>query len=313
MDANEFREWQARLVRTFQVEHGDTATLTAVSAGEQTFGAYVARTQHGHRVLWASFMTFYHDTMYRTKAAYAGYPTERIAPQHPALFVDVATRFRSFRAAESLLYAGYPLDGYALLRDLKDEAAFLAALAAGETDYLTLRGLSSESGERTSTQVKKAREREENRIRATFYGDANGLAEPFGSAVRRWSSLFHSEVHGSRLTATDVFDWFRGRSPFELAPTPKEHSIALYVSTVPVIAWMFHRCLPFLQLPGTRFGTRWIAEWELLDESFRWMLSTWSSPAMETGAALTQLINSRFRFSTATVYVEHPSRGPIKP
>ncbi len=312
MDTNELRDWQVRLSRTFQVVNGETASLSAVSAVEQEFGEYVARTQHGHRVLWASFMTFFRDTIYRAKAAYAGYPTEGIAPQHPAVFADFTTRFRSFRAAESLLYAGYPLDGYALLRDLKDEAALLAALAAGETDYLTLRGLSSSSGERTLTQVRRAREREENRILPTFYGDSSGLAEPYRAAVRRWSSLFHAEVHGSRLTATDVVDWFRGETPFELAPTPKQRPIALYVSTVPVIAWMFHRCLPFLQFPERRFGTQWTAEWGTLDESFRWMLSTWSSPSMDTGVALTQLIDSRFAFNASTVYAEHPARAPSK-
>jgi hypothetical protein len=160
--------------------------------------------------------------------------------------------------------------------------------------------------------VRKAREREEKRILPTFYGDSNGLPEPFSTAVRRWSALFHAEVHGSRLTATDVVDWFRGRNPFELAPTPKQRPIALYVSTVPVIAWMFHRCLPFLQLPGRQFGAQWIAEWELLDESFRWMLSTWDSPSMETGAALTKLIDGRFAFNSATVYVEHPSPASRK-
>jgi hypothetical protein len=293
------REWPER--------DFERCTLSAVSAVEREFGEYVARTQHGHRVLWASFMTFFHDTIFCAKAAYAGHATERLAPHHPAIFADFTTRFRSFRAAESLLYAGYPLDGYALLRDLKDEAALLAALAAGETDYLTLKGLSPTSDERTRTQVRKAREREENRILATFYGDSNGLSESFSTAIRRWNALFHAEVHGSRLTATDVVDWFRGESPFELAPTPKQRPIALYVSSVPVIAWMFHRCLPFLQLPGRQFGEQWTAKWEILEESFRWMLSTWSSPSMETGAALTQLIDSRFAFNSAMVYVEHPA------
>ena len=55
----------------------------------------------------------------------------RLGIWFPRYLLYYTAIFRTFRAAETLLLSGYPLSGYALLRDLKDRAMILAALGGG--------------------------------------------------------------------------------------------------------------------------------------------------------------------------------------
>jgi hypothetical protein len=304
MDMNEWREWHERLESAFGLTNGSSPALAELAAAERSYGDYIQANYAGHRALWGAFSIFHHDTLTQVARTYPGYPTEEQAKYHPALFVDAIAVFRSFRAAEALLYSGYPLDGYALLRDLKDEAAYVAAMISGETDYVRLRGLGALTESAGTAEVKRAREREEKRLLPKYFGDASGLEVDVRDAIKRWSTLFNLEVHGSRLTTTDIVGWFRREHDLQIAPRPKSRIIGLYVSTVPVVAWMHLRCLPFLQLPGRALDATWQRQWHLLDESFRWLLSTWQSSALETGRALVRLVDTKFAFDPRHVYVE---------
>lgn len=311
---DEWRAWHARLEAAFGLRAGNSPLLEDLSRLEDSYGEHVRLNYHGHRALCGAFTVFFHDTLYSVARSYPGHATEALARHQPALFVDAVATFRSFRAAEALLYAGYPLDGYALLRDLKDEAAYCAALVSGHTDYVRLRGLGELTSEDGTPHVRKAREREERRLLPLYFGEQSGLSAPHLAAVKHWNDLFHLEVHGSRLTTTDVFGWFRREHDLEIAPRPKDRTIGLYVSAQPVVAWMHLRCLPFLQLPGRMLDAGWANRWTVLDESFAWMLRTWTAPTLNTGEALGALINSRFAFSPSNHYREgspaersHPS------
>ncbi len=54
--------------------------------------------------------------------------------------------FRNFRAAEVTKNNGYPLDGFALLRDLKDRAIHFGAVVLGAAHILALHGVGVDDG-----------------------------------------------------------------------------------------------------------------------------------------------------------------------
>lgn len=306
MNPDELRAWQRRLTEAFDITDGSNATLRMLSDVEARFGDYVAQNYAGHRALWASFMTFFMETLDRAARSYAAFDTAKRAPHHPTVFVDAVTHFRSFRAADALLYAGYPLDGYALLRDLKDEAVFLGALSSGSTNYRRLRGFGQDAALPERSIQTRLRKKEESRLLHEFFSDSGGVDAILAAEARRWSDSFHREVHGSRFTAVDVSRWFLDGNPLEFAPVPRRETIGPYVSAFPVVGWMFLRCLPFLQLPGKRFDEDWERDWRLLDTSFRWMLSTWDESRAPTGTALTSLIEVRLPFDPTIEYFEPP-------
>ena len=93
--------------------------------------------------------------------------------------------FRRVRACENLLLNGYPLDGYALLRDLKDRAIFLAAIAHNLTTWNALLGFGQGVPVPTSREtrltdaeqqlMKKNAEREEHRLLDLMIRKKSGL------------------------------------------------------------------------------------------------------------------------------------------
>lgn len=297
------KEWQLRLEQTFEISQGSNPLLDRLAAAEAGYGAHVQSRYHGHRALRAAFMALFHDSLVRSARAYSNADIVHASPYQPALFLDFLTNFRSFCAAESLLYSGYPLDGYGLLRDLKDEAGYLAALARGDTDYRRLRGYAGK--EPTDLEeVRKSREAEERRLSRLTFGDELSLTDASRHAIKRWSAMFHLEVHGSRLTTTEFLGWIRSEEPLSLLPVPKERSMGVYVTTAPIIFWMHLRCLPFLQLQPSAFGVEWARKWHVLDDSFRWLLGTWESADKTLPGALISLIDGLFAFDTETCYVE---------
>jgi hypothetical protein len=113
-------EWQSRLERHFKVDGVTGGYLMEVLNQETAFRDYVLENFSGHVVLMDSFYSFFIETV-NTAVVFAngkGIPKE--CQHYAVLLLFYVTMFRSFRAAENLLLRGYPFDGYALLRGLKD-------------------------------------------------------------------------------------------------------------------------------------------------------------------------------------------------
>ncbi|GBE17320.1 hypothetical protein BMS3Abin15_01161 [bacterium BMS3Abin15] len=128
-------EWQKRLEDTFSKNGVIGPRLLDILNQELDYGNYVVNTFHGYSVLQDCFFDFLIESIQRANQ----YIHENGIPKEaeyyrPTLLSHIAN-FRNFRAAENLLMKGYPLDGYALLRDLKDRSVYQSAIMHGITSY----------------------------------------------------------------------------------------------------------------------------------------------------------------------------------
>ena len=159
------------------------------------------------------------------------------------------------RAAEVLSVSGYPLDGYALQRNLKDRAISLGAIVGGISSFPALYGLkgltSTPWTDRDKQAVLNRRKDEEKKIFSRMIGKNSGLDMAHLEALMQWNELFHMEVHGSRLsTMREVFSWLQDKKDFAVGPRMDDDSFAMYMNRFTEIAWMILRSLPFYKPIG---------------------------------------------------------------
>lgn len=305
-------EWQKRIEDNFTVNGVIGGRLLEVLDLEKACGDYFARTFHGQSVLIDSFQSFYIESIEDALqwVAVHGWPTrcENYAP----ILVYYVTMFRRFRACENLLLKGYPLDGYALLRDLKDRAVLLAGVAKNMTTLPSLLGYAS-AGVLTDDarrKAKKDRKAEERRVVSKFIRKESGLPEEIIKDLEKWEQLFHEEVHGSKLSfATELGDWIRGTAGLSIGPRPKEEPMAMYMNRAVEVAWLLVRLLPYVQLKENAFGAEWHRRHSILDESCRHAQLGLSRLGKRIGDAFIRFVEVKFSFKDPFYYFEATGSG----
>ena len=128
-------EWQKRLEENFSVDGYVGGHLYKIIDLEKAFGEFYVGTFRGQLVLIDSFQNFYIETINKAKEFIStnGWPKD--CPYYVFVLLYYIMNFRSFRACENLLLKGYPLDGYSLLRNLKDKAIFMGGIANNITAF----------------------------------------------------------------------------------------------------------------------------------------------------------------------------------
>ncbi len=312
MSDNEVAAWQRRLEDTFGPNGKGGALWTEVPAKEDAYGAYVRTNAHGYIVLSNSFQTFFYSTLVACVSQYRESTATESAPYQPTFLLDCLTLFRSCRATNSLLFRGYPLDAYALLRDVVDRTLLLNAWALGLTNYKALNATqvlkdgASLDRDELSDKMRKAREQEQRRVLTLMIGTGSGLGQDTITWLRRWKSLFNLEVHGSRLTSAGEFgDWLRGKEALSIGPKPRSDSITTFINSASEVYWMILRILPFLQLSPGAFGTDWSERWKVLDESFDLYQAAFEALGKEMGTAVRRLVETHFTLAPESSYVEY--------
>src|SRR6266849_207487 len=111
-------EWQGRLEQTFMENGVVGGSLLDVLAGEQAYFSSVENNFYGYLILTDSFFSFYVDTLRLADSKRIEKGQALGKTWYSPLLLHRATNFRIFRAAENLFRLGYPLSGYALLRDV---------------------------------------------------------------------------------------------------------------------------------------------------------------------------------------------------
>ena len=253
-------EWQERLEKFFTVNGVVGGYLSEILDLESQYGEYIFKKFHGQRVLMDSYFSFFIETIRAANRAVKekGWPLN--SPYYGPTVLFYVTLFRSFRAADNLLTKGYPLDGYALLRDIKDRAIFLAAIAHGITSLSRIFGYAGNRAltDETYKKLKAERKKEERRIFNEIIRKKSGLDPQFHIELQKWENLFHEEVHGSKLTYfTEGGEWLRGEKPLSIGPTPLERSYGLHMNRSSELGWLVVRLLPFLQTEPFAFGSAW--------------------------------------------------------
>lgn len=312
MGQREVAAWQARLESTFGGKGMRGALWADVPSKEVAYGQHVRSTALGYLVLTNSFQSFLYDTLHACTNQYRTPNSTRSAPYQPLFFLECLTLFRSCRAAESLLYEGYPLDAFSLLRDMRDRSLLLGAWTKGLTNYKALHAthvLSETRGldrDEVVDQVRKARENEERQVMGLMTGKNSDLSAETIRWLRQWTSIFNLQVHGSHLTTASEFgDWVRKVGPLSIGPVPQEKSITLYINSSPEVHWLILRVLPFLQLSPGAFGTSWAAKWQVLDESFNFYQAGFEALGKPMGTAVRRLIEEKFTLTPVHCYVEY--------
>jgi len=306
--AMDVAEWQKRLEENFTVNGEVGGNLFDIFHQERTCGEYFENTFHGQCVLMNSFQSFYIETIKNAFnwVAANGWPKD--CKYYTSILVYYIIAFRSFRACENLLLKGYPLDGYALLRDLKDRCIFLAGIVHNITTFaalLGLKGIKTRKELEDRPKIKKQRKKEEHRVLDLMIRKNSGLPNDIIKELGRWEQLFHEEVHGSTFSFNrELMDWVQGKSPLSIGPTPKEDSMAIYMNRASEIGWLLVRLLPYLQPEKNAFGNIWQNKQQILDDSFRYMQQALSKLGKKIGGAFIRFVDEKFNFSDPFFYFE---------
>jgi hypothetical protein len=305
-------EWQQRLEDNFSyrgVVGG--RLLPLVMEQERLCGAQFIRTFHGHRILTDSFLDFFAQTLDSTAALryQIGWPQD--TPYYVPCLLAFVTQFRGMRAAEILSVNGYPLDGYALQRNLKDQAIFIGSVVSGISSFPALYGLKRTAGSKQPwskedhERVFRDRLDEETRVLDHTIGKRSGLAEEHINALGHWNRLFNVQVHGARLASMREADaWVMNKKSFSVGPRIDNDGSAMYMNRSNEVAWMMLRTLPFLQFEDRPFDQSWREKWAVLDESLRVAIEGRGNLGKKIAPAFIAMIDSRFATSPASRYIE---------
>lgn len=305
-------EWQKRLEDNFTVNGVIGGGLLKIIDQEQACGEYFVGTFHGQNVLIDSFQSFYIDTLENALVWVAKHGWPKGSENYAPILLYYVIMFRRFRACENLLLKGYPLDGYALLRDLKDRVILLAGIAHNITTFARISGLGGAQAPKYESRekVKKNRRTEQRRVLGKIIRKESGLPLDIIEELQKWEQLFHDEVHGSRLSfSTELLDWIRGTAALSIGPTPKESPTAMYMNRATEVGWLLVRLLPYLQPAENAFSVEWHRKHKILDDSFRYAQEGLSRLGKKIGNAFIKFIDEKFLFRKPFYYFEADGSG----
>ena len=295
--------WQKRLAENFTSNGVVGGLLQKIIEMEKDYEAFIVENFHGQSVIIDSFQSFNIETIKFAQEWVATNGWPKNAPNYATILLLYVTNFRSFRACENLLMTGYPLDGYALLRDIKDRAIFLAGIDHNLTTFPAIYGFDEEKI--TSDEKRKKIIKLENKIFDHIVRQKSGLPIEVLEQITAWEQLFHKEVHGSKLTFfSEGGEWLLGKAALSIGPVPKESSIVMYMNRAVEVGWLLLRLFPYLQPVENAFGAEWIGKYKILDDSFRVMVRDPSEIGLKIADAFVFLVDNKFSFPDNFHYFE---------
>lgn len=305
-------EWQKRLVENFSMNGIVGGNLLEIQNFENSYGEYYIKTFHGQNILIDSFQSFFKETLDSGFNWISKYDWPKNCPYYPLIFLYYIILFRSYRACENLLLKGYPLDGYALLRDLKDRVVFLAGIAHNITSFSLIHGYGGQyevSQENYWAKIKPITKKEELRVLNRILRKESGLPEHLKLELKLWENLFHEEVHGSKFSFfQEIGNWIEHKN-ISIGPRPQESSMAMYMNRSAEIGWLIVKLLPYLQPTESAFGDNWGKKYKILDESFRYAIQGLSKAGKRIADAFIFLVDSKFHFPETFHYFEADGKG----
>jgi hypothetical protein len=206
-------KWQRRLEETFSF-NGVVGgrLLPAIMRMEDLCGLQYVQSYTGHRILTDAFLDFFAITLSETTSRVSQNDWPRDMANYKTCLLFFLTLFRTMRAAEVLAVNGHALDGYALLRNAKEQVLCLGAIASAQSSFAAVLGSKGLPADRKWTaaeyeQARRNRESEERRIQDLMLGRNSGLTEDQIEELTNWGRLFNQQVHGSRFTFVDAGGW----------------------------------------------------------------------------------------------------------
>ncbi len=283
---------------------------------EKAYSSFVEKTYKGHSILSHSFQEFYMDSLELAGAVWQEKNRRVTPPTYTETWLWHLGNFRCLRAVDILFHNGYPMDGFARLRHLKESALYLAALLTGLTTYNQVTGIegvlhATQPPTREDVdQIRKNRMSEERRLLGLMIRKDSGLTEDQLFELGRWEGFFHQEVHGGNLTQVlEHGPAIRGEDTTSVAPKPREKACAMFINRFCEIGWMLHRTLPILQLSYRQFDEEWRKKWHLLDQNFLTMEQSLADMGKNIGSVFIEFMNVKFAFTpdhNFDTYVKQP-------
>jgi hypothetical protein len=308
---SEIKEWQKRLTDTFTVEGLVGGSMMYIFDKENKSEEHIVTTFHGQSVLMDSFQSFFADTLTMAiqRVASDGWPKNSYA----VALAWFLTLFRRCRACELLFVKGYPLEGYALIRDIRDRAFMMSATAHNMVTIAAVVGAVQipTSDPKYKELSKKERKKIERRVNDWMIGQSSGLSSKDKDGLKGWSDLFDLEVHGGRLSLTqEIGALSKPNYKPEIGPAGNEEGLAMYMNRAAELNWLIVRLLPFLQRHDNDFGEDWNKAWTVLDDSFRYMVESLGSLGKEIAQSFIAMVDSKFVFKQPLHYFE--PNGTVK-
>jgi len=304
-----WEDLQQKLEDTFTLDGVIGKKVSLVMEYEKNYGNFVEEKYRGHSILVHSFQEFFIETLEIAGSAWNEHDRKPTPPTYSETWLWHLANFRSLRAIDILFHNGYPMDGFARLRHLKESALYLAALLSGLTTYNAVNGI--EGVEKITTredmeQVRKRRMKEERRLLGLMIRKDSGFSEDQLRELGQWEEFFHQEVHGAMLTQVlEHGPAAQGKDTVSVAPKPRERSCAMFINRFDEVAWMLHRTLPILQLSYRPFGDNWQKKWRLLDENFYAIEQSLADMGKKIGTVFIDLINKKFAFTPEHNFDSH--------
>lgn len=315
--SGEIKQFQKRLDDAFSYKEilGGRFLLPAIDM-EREVGEQFVHKYYGHRKLTDSFLDFFGETL-SSQADYNykfGWPTEKYYVTCLMMFV---TMFRSTRSAELLSTNAYPMQGYAVMRSVRDQAWVLCAAASGMATFGELFGWEGANGEILSAEDQERvvgnRRKIEGFIRAQLIGKRSGLSEEAQFELLRWDRMFNQEAHRGLFTlfrsSQNLMD---SKGPrFSLVPQSDEILDGMFLNRSTEINWMILRLLPFVRRKETYYDG-WAEKWKLLDESFVFMYRGLAEMGKKIAPAFVEMMDTKFKFDPTMFFFE-PTPKPKTP
>jgi hypothetical protein len=297
-------EWHKRLADTFKVNGLVGGHLRIVDEAEDSVSNYLVTRLRGQDALLCSFQSFFIETLMLANKQISAHGWPKNAPNYRVTLAAFFILFRRFRACEILYMKGYPLDGYALMRDIKDRAFLFAGVARNITTLERILGLPVRDPSAYDKEGTKNRKDNEHRVMHAMTGKTSGLPSDVQEDLKRWDGMFHLEMHGGTHSLVQELKELQENRALQIGPSVVQDAYIMYVNRSSELGWMTTRLLPYLQVTENAFGEEWHKMREILDDSFRHMLEGFESLGKRLGASFITMMDDRFAFKQPFYYFE---------
>jgi hypothetical protein len=270
-------------------------------------GSFFVKKYHGHRLLTDAFLDFFAETLHTQQAFHLqrGWPSTE--PNYPLTFFMYSTLFRAVRATEVLSVNGYPFQGYALQRSIKDQVFVLCAVANNMMGFGEMfGGQQGLSGTPTENNKKMAsnRMKAEHKIRSAIIGEQSGLSDETQAELLNWEQMFNFETHRGLFTLfITLEDALKGELDV-VGPSPDEMGDPMFINRSNELNWMILRLIPCMRRKEIVWSDEWTKKWDLLEGSFRWMNQGFADLGKKIPTAHSEMIETKFKFGLDRYYVE---------
>jgi hypothetical protein len=307
-------KWQKQLHDTF--DHKGVLGgkfLSPTMELEDLAGAHFIKRFHGHRLLTDAFLDLYAETMQKQLQFHnqCGWPTNE--PHYAISFLMYVTMFRAVRATELLSVKGYPLQGYALQRSIKDQVLILCAAANNIMSFGQMFGWEGSTTDAPFTPedaktMAQKRMKSERYIRSMIIGKKSGLSPEAQAELLHWEQLFNFETHRGLFTLFQALDHaIQGKMDTAIGPSMDDADAAMFMNRSNELNWMILRLIPYMRWKDAPWSDEWKRKWRLLDESFRMMNDGFAGLGKKIPLAHLELMESKFRFGDDIFYFEPKS------